>query len=265
MNRFIAAIDSSGGSTGGVLDRYCQKYTEEDKMDKIHAMRMRMLESSGFNNSNIWAAILYKGSIERGIVPVLESKNIDAFLKVDAGCNEDGTMKDFDLESEIEYANLHSCYGTKMRSIVKDINMVDTVVKQQFKLANQIAKADLVPIVEPEVPIDHPNKDEIEKHLKYSLLDHLDYFEEECILKLTPPEQPNLYWDLANEHTNVMKVVFLSGGYSTSEACNKLGLNDGVTASFSRALTEGLRFDMDDTTFNEQINKNIDLIFQSCN
>lgn len=265
MNRFIAAIDNSGGSTGGVLDRYCQEYTEEDKMDKIHAMRMRMLNSPSFNNSNIWAAIVYKGSVERGIVPILESKNIDVFLKVDAGLNEDGTMKDFDIDAKIEYANLHSCYGTKMRSVVKDINMVEPVLKQQFEIANKIAKAGLIPIVEPEVSINNPNKEEIEEQLRYSLLEHLDYFEEECILKLTPPERPNIYDVFANEHTNVMKVVFLSGGYSTSEACNKLGLNEGVTASFSRALVEGLTFNMDDSAFNEQIDKNIDLILKSCN
>ena len=32
--KFIAAMDHSGGSTGGVLERYGQKYTENDKMEK---------------------------------------------------------------------------------------------------------------------------------------------------------------------------------------------------------------------------------------
>ena len=32
---FIAAMDNSGGSAGGVLDLYGQTWTEDDKMEKI--------------------------------------------------------------------------------------------------------------------------------------------------------------------------------------------------------------------------------------
>ena len=80
MNRFIAAMDHSGGSTGGVLKRYGQEYTEEDKMDKIHAMRMRMVNSPMFNSDNIWAAILYKDTVERGMVPILKLKGLEGYL-----------------------------------------------------------------------------------------------------------------------------------------------------------------------------------------
>ena len=34
MSRFIAAMDHSGGSTGGVLERYGREYTEDNKMDQ---------------------------------------------------------------------------------------------------------------------------------------------------------------------------------------------------------------------------------------
>ena len=91
--RFIAAMDHSGGSTGGVLERYGQEYTEENKMDLVHEMRLRMINSPAFNSSNIWAAILYKDSIHRGAVDVLKNKGIDAYLKIDSGCNEDGMLK----------------------------------------------------------------------------------------------------------------------------------------------------------------------------
>jgi fructose-bisphosphate aldolase class 1 len=48
MSKFIAAMDHSGGSTGGVLERYHQDYTEETKMDLVHEMRMRMVNSPDF-------------------------------------------------------------------------------------------------------------------------------------------------------------------------------------------------------------------------
>lgn len=261
MSKFIAAMDHSGGSTGGVLERYGQEYTEEDKMDKVHAMRLRMVNSPDFNNDNIWGAILYKDSIDRGLHNVLATKGIIVFLKIDSGCNPDGTLKQFPLKQMINYANRHAvgAFGTKMRSIVKSVNMVNTVLEQQFVIASTIIKAGLMPIIEPEVPIDLEDKQEIEEALCLQLKHELDNYDGKCILKLTPPEQPNLYYDLIN-HPNVNRIVFLSGGYSTNEACNKLGLNDEVTASFSRALSQDLFYNLTDEDFNVTISRNIEMI-----
>jgi len=260
MSRFIAAMDHSGGSTGGVLERYGESYTEEDKMPKVHAMRLRMVNSPLFTSDNIWAAILYQDTVERGMVPILASKGIQGYLKIDSGCNDDGTLKDFDLTEMLNYAVANKCSGTKMRSIVKEISMVNAVLNQQFDLAEEIHGKELLPrmmpIIEPEVPIDHPRKGDIEQVLCAYLKHKLDSFTGKCILKLTLPEVPNLYEDLI-AHPNVHKVVGLSGGYSTGEACQRLSTNIGMSASFSRALSENLLWGQTMFEFNDQINDNI--------
>ena len=258
-HRFIAAMDHSGGSTGGVLERYGQAYTEEDKMEKVHAMRLRMVNSPDFNDKNIWGAILYQDTVTRGMVNILDEKGIDTFLKIDSGCNEDGTLKQFPVKQMLEWATNGigpKIYGTKMRSIVKSVDMVEPVLKQQFTIAQTISEYGLVPIIEPEVPIDHPDKEEIEDTLMSLLEIYLHGKDFNVILKLTPPETPNLYHNLT-VFPNVERVVFLSGGYSTNEACNRLGLNDNVSASFSRALSEGLRYDLTDEDFNAKMSSNI--------
>jgi len=187
---------------------------------------------------------------------VLGSKGIEAILKVDSGCHMNGLLKDFPVDDMIDYALAKGCTGTKMRSIVKGVGMIHPVLKQQFTLARTIWDYGLVPIIEPEVPIEHPIKGEVEDALMYHLQEFLDEYPGKCILKLTPPEVPNLYHNLT-VFPNVERVVFLSGGYSTAEACNRLGLNDNVTASFSRALSEGLRYDLTDAEFNAKIAENI--------
>jgi fructose-bisphosphate aldolase, class I len=255
-HRFIAAMDHSGGSTGGVLERYKQEYEEEDKMDKVHEMRLRMLNCPDFNSDNIWAAILYQDTVKRGMVSILKTKNIAAFLKVDSGLMPDGTLKQFPVKQMIELAKFHDCYGTKMRSVVKSRAMIDKVLDQQFTIAKTISDAGLMPIIEPEVPIDHVNKEMVESQLKWELYEHLDLCSHKVILKLTPPEKSNLYHDLT-KHRNVEKIVFLSGGYETLEACNRLSLNHDVTASFSRALTEGLFHHQTIFEFNHKLGDNI--------
>jgi len=190
---------------------------------------------------------------------------IDSFLKIDSGCNEDGTLKQFPVKQMLEWATNGvgpKIYGTKMRSIVKEIEMVEPVLKQQFTLAQTISEYGLVPIIEPEVPIDHLEKELIEQELYERLEHYLQGKDFNVILKLTPPETPNLYHNLTVKH-NVERVVFLSGGYTTTEACNRLGLNDNVSASFSRALSERLRFDLTEEEFNVIISHNIKLITEA--
>ena len=265
MSRFIAAMDHSGGSTGGVLERYGREYTEDNKMERVHEMRLRMVGSPAFNDKNIWAAILYQDTVTRGMVNILDEMGIDSFLKIDSGCNEDGTLKQFPVKQMLEWATNGvgpKIYGTKMRSIVKSVDMVDAVLKQQFTIAQTISEYGLVPIIEPEVPIDHPEKEEIEETLMSLLEVYLHSKDFRVILKLTPPETPNLYHNLTVKH-NVERVVFLSGGYSTNQACNMLGLNDNVSASFSRALSEGLRYDLTDDEFDATISSNIKQITEA--
>ena len=260
--RFIAAMDHSGGSTGGVLERYGREYTEDNKMDRVHEMRMRMVNAPAFSDENIWAAILYQDTVTRGMVNVLDEKGIDTFLKIDSGCDADGTLKQFPVKQMLEFATNGigpKIYGTKMRSIVKGVGMVHPVLKQQFTLARTICDYGLVPIIEPEIPIDNPIKAKVESALMYHLQEFLDEFPGKCILKLTPPEVPNLYHNLT-AFPNVERVVFLSGGYSTAEACNRLGLNDDVTASFSRALSEGLLHSQTDAEFDAKLSQNIQMI-----
>lgn len=266
MSRFIAALDQSGGSTPSTLERYGVEYNEYSMFDKIHAMRMRMINSPEFNDKNISAAILFKDSVNRGMVNILDEMGIDTFLKIDSGCDEDGTMKQFPVKQMLEWATNGigpKIYGTKMRSVVHGTGMVHPVLKQQFTLARTICEYGLVPIIEPEVPIDHPIKGEVEDALMFHLQEFLDEFPGKCILKLTPPEVPNLYHNLT-VFPNVEQIVFLSGGYGTIEACRRLSDNENVVASFSRALSEGLNINQTDSVFNSRLSLNISDIKNAC-
>ena len=259
MSKFIAAMDNSGGSAGGVLDLYEQGWTDDDKMEKIHEFRLRMINSPDFNSNNIWAGIVYHDSVERGVVDVLLNKGISTILKIDSGCESNGMLKDFDVHKMVDYALAKGCYGTKMRSIVKDKDTLVAIVGQQFLLAEIIAATNLIPIVEPEIPIDHAEKADMENFLNDAITSALKNYKGKCILKLTIPETPNLYSHFA-EHPKVERVVGLSGGYTTEEACNRLANNNNMSASFSRALAEGLKFHQSDEEFNTVIGNNIQKI-----
>lgn len=261
--RFIAALDQSGGSTPGTLERYGVQYTEDNMMDKIHDMRLRIVNSPAFDDSNISAAILFKDSVTRGMVNILDEKGIDAFLKIDEGLDTDGTMKPFDVNAICEWATNGigpKIYGTKMRSVVKNIDMIKPVLKQQFSIAKTVSEYGLVPIIEPEVEINNPDKEAIEQELYYQLDWHRLNFP--VIFKLTPPAVPNLYHNLTVHH-NVEQVVFLSGGYTIAGACSKLRLNNNVVASFSRALSEGLKYELTDKEFNDILSNNIERIAEA--
>jgi fructose-bisphosphate aldolase class I len=52
-------------------------------------------------------------------------------------------------------------------------------------------------------------------------------------------------------------VLALSGGYTRDEACARLARNNGVVASFSRALTEGLTVQQSAEEFDAVLDKSI--------
>ena len=146
-----------------------------------------------------------------------------------------------------------------MRSFIKLPGAgLDAVVAQQFEIGRQIVAAGLVPIIEPEIDIHSPRKAEAEDQLNAALLEGVnDLADDQAVmLKLTLPDTDNLYSDLV-DHPKVVRVVALSGGYSRDEACEKLARNNGVIASFSRALTEGLTAAQSDQEFNATLDATI--------
>ena len=171
-----------------------------------------------------------------------------------------------DLDSLLSRAKQHNVFGTKMRSVIKtdDALGVRAIVDQQFEIGLHIAAAGLIPILEPEVDINCPQKAKAEALLKANLLDHLNRLNsnQKVMLKLTLPEEDNFYTECI-KHPNVLRVVALSGGYSLKEASERLTRNIGMIASFSRALTEGLSANQTEEEFSATLNKSIETIFQA--
>lgn len=261
-NQFIAALDQSGGSTSTALERYGQEYTEDNKFDLMHDMRMRMVNSPDFNDTRIWGAILFKDSVTRGLAVIMNAKNIKPFLKVDVGCEDNGYMKYFQVHDAINFAIDYECYGTKMRSVVKTENILRPVLTQQFANAEEIYNKGLMPIVEPEIPIDSGDKERLENILRDEIAKRLEDFDGRCILKLTLPEKENFYTELADS-SSVERIVGLSGGYRLGDACEKLHKQDRMSASFSRALSEGLTINQTEEEFSDILSDNINTIWRA--
>jgi fructose-bisphosphate aldolase class I len=278
---FFAALDQSGGSTPKALAEYGverDRYSSDDEMfDLVHAMRTRVMTNAAFDGSRILAAILFLQTMERSIegVPTAqylwETKNVVPFLKVDLGlaAEQDDVqlMKPIDtLDDVLERANRHHIFGTKMRSVIKDANEagIAAIVDQQFDYAARIAAAGLVPIIEPEVSISSPHKEQAETMLRDAIAKHVAALSADTriMLKITIPTQPGLYGDLAAD-PRVLRIVALSGGYSRDEACALLARDRTLIASFSRALLEGLTEGQTDEEFSATLDHSVAEIYRA--
>jgi fructose-bisphosphate aldolase, class I len=280
-NGFIAALDQSGGSTPKALKLYGvdeSEYSGEAEMfDKVHEMRARIMTSPSFTGERVLAAILFEMTMDRQVDGrdtadyLWNVKGVVPFLKVDKGLADEAdgaqVMKPIGgLDELLARANEKGIFGTKMRSVIKLANEagVKAVVDQQFEVGRQILGADLVPIIEPEVDINSPEKEQAEKLLKDALLSGLDSIGEgqQVMFKLTLPEEDGFYTDLV-QHPRVLRVVALSGGYDRNEANARLARNPGVIASFSRAFTEGLSAQQSAEEFDRTLDASIQSIFEA--
>ena len=275
---FIAALDQSGGSTPKALRLYGvdeSSYQNEAEMfDMVHAMRSRIMTNSSFNGDRILGAILFENTMDRQVEGkptsqyLWQEKGVLPFLKIDKGLAEEQDsaqiMKPMpELDALLAKANEHEIFGTKMRSVIKMANPagIEKVVNQQFDIARQIIAAGMVPIIEPEVDIHSVQKAEAESILRDQLIHQLDSLDSDqlVMLKLTLPEENDFYQPCVN-HSNVVRVVALSGGYNRTLANQKLAENHGMIASFSRALTEGLSANQSDTEFTQTLDQTIESI-----
>jgi len=278
---FIAALDQSGGSTPKALKLYGiaeGSWSNDTEMfDLIHQMRARIIKSPAFTGDKVMGAILFEQTMDRDVdgTPTAEylweQRGVVPFLKIDKGLAPaaDGVqmMKPMpELDALLKRAAAKGIFGTKERSVVDAANPkgIAAIVAQQFEVGAQVLSHGLVPIIEPEVSISIADKAEAEEILLAEILRHLDTVAagKQVMLKLTLPTRANLYKPLV-DHPKVMRVVALSGGYSRDEANRKLMENEGIIASFSRALTEGLSAKQSDDEFNAALAAAIDSIFEA--
>ncbi len=276
---FIAALDQSGGSTPKALALYgveASDYSSDEEMfGEIQKMRARIILGTDFTKDKVIGAILFERTLSeqidgRPVADYLWSvKGIVPFLKIDKGLEDEVNgvqmMKPIPGLADT-LAKAEGVFGTKERSVIHEANAegIAAVVAQQFDVAREVVAAGMVPIVEPEVNINSATKAEAEDILKAEILKNLDQLQDgqDVMLKLTIPSQANLYDEVA-DHPRVVRVVALSGGYSTEQACDLLDQNDKMIASFSRALTEGLSKQQSDAEFNAALGGNIDKIFKA--
>ncbi len=277
---FIAALDQSGGSTPKALRGYGvddSEWSSEDEMfGAIHEMRSRIILSPCFSSGKVIGAILFERTMDGEVAgkptaDALKDRGIVPFIKVDEGLADeaDGVqlMKPLGkLPALLEKSVGQGMFGTKMRSVVKSANAagIAAIVAQQFEVGAQIGEAGLMPILEPEYDITAEDRAEGEALLREEILKALGALPEgrQIMLKLSIPVQPGFYTPLI-EHPRVLRVVALSGGYSTELACSHLSRNPGMIASFSRGLLQDLRKDQDASEFDRTLSQAIERIEQA--
>jgi len=278
---FIAALDQSGGSTPKALSQYGVEESsfknEEEMYTLVHEMRTRIIKSPAFDSKYILGAILFENTMDRKIDGqwtadyLWEKKNIVPFLKIDKGladlANGVQLMKPISgLDELLTRAVERNVFGTKMRSVIKEANEtgIREVVKQQFEVGKQIFAKGLIPIIEPEVDIYSVDKEKSEEILKEEIIKQLNLLDNDVkvMLKLSIPTVNDFYKELMSD-PHVVRVVALSGGYSTEEANQKLAENHGLIASFSRALSEGLSANQSDAEFDAKIGQTIQEIYKA--
>merc|ERR1712070_228824 len=268
---FISALDESGGTSPKTLAAYGvpieEQGTNDEMMAMVHDLRAKIMMNPTYKEGSIIGAILFEDTINRDVegIPTTqylwEKKKVVPFLKSDVGLAPpaDGVqmMKDHPgLEDMLDKGLAKGIWGTKQRSQIQSANPegIKKLVAQQFEFGKRTIAKGMVPILEPEVDITASDKAAIEDLLLPELVAGLKTLgpDDKVIFKLSLPEKANLYKPLMS-YPQVVRVVALSGGYDLAESNKRLAENDGMIASFSRTLREGLHVSQTDEEFTKTL------------
>merc|ERR1712199_144516 len=275
---FISALDESGGTSPKTLAAYgitADDYKDdEDMMSQVHGLRAKIMTNPTYKEGSIIGAILFEDTINRDVegIPTTqylwEKKKVVPFLKSDVGLAppDDGVqmMKDHPgLEDMLDRGLAKGVWGTKQRSQIQAANPdgIKKLVEQQFEFGKRTIAKGIIPILEPEVDITAADKGKIEDLLLPELEAGLKTLgpDDKVIFKLSLPEKANLYKPLM-AYPQVVRVVALSGGYDLAESNKRLSENDGMIASFSRTLREGLHVSQSDEEFTKTLGATLDAV-----
>merc|ERR1719217_1967017 len=271
---FISALDESGGTSPKTLAAYgITEYldgtntNQEEMMQRVHDLRAKIMTNPTYKEGSIIGAILFEDTINRDVegIPTTqylwEKKKVVPFLKSDVGLAPpaDGVqmMKDHPgLEDMLDRGLAKGVWGTKQRSQIQAANPegIKKLVAQQFEFGKRTIAKGMIPILEPEVDITASDKAAIEDLLLPELEAGLKTLgpDDKVIFKLSLLEKANLYKPLMS-YPQVVRVVALSGGYDLAESNKRLAENDGMIASFSRTLREGLSVKQTDEEFTKTL------------
>merc|ERR1711904_493974 len=275
---FISALDESGGTSPKTLAAYGVPLEEQGTQDEmgamVHDLRAKIMMNPTYKEGKILGAILFEDTINRETCGqptaeyLWENKKVVPFLKSDVGLAPaaDGVqmMKDHPgLEDMLDRGLAKGIWGTKQRSQIQSANPegIKKLVAQQFEFGKRTIAKGMVPILEPEVDINAADKAKIEDMLLPELVEGLKTLgpDDKVIFKLTLPEKANLYKPLMSD-PHVVRVVALSGGYDLAESNKRLAANDGMIASFSRTLREGLSKKQTDEEFTKTLGATLDAV-----
>merc|ERR1712072_1061735 len=278
---FISALDESGGTSPKTLAAYGvtdKDYKDdEEMMSMVHDLRAKIMTNPTYKEGSIIGAILFEDTINQDVegIPTTqylwEKKKVVPFLKSDVGLAPpaDGVqmMKDHPgLEDMLDRGLAKGVWGTKQRSQIQSYNPegIKKLVAQQFEYGKRTIAKGMIPILEPEVDINAKDKGKIEDALLPELEAGLKTLgpDDKVIFKLSLPEKANLYKPLMSD-PHVVRVVALSGGYDLAESNKRLAANEGMIASFSRTLREGLHVSQTDEEFTKTLGDTIDKVVKA--
>jgi fructose-bisphosphate aldolase class I len=278
---FITALDESGGTSPKTLAAFGvpieEQGTQDEMMAKVHGLRAKIMMDPTYKEGSVIGAILFEDTINRDVegMPTTqylwEKKKVVPFLKSDVGLAPpaDGVqmMKDHPgLEDMLDRGLAKGVWGTKQRSQIQSANPegIKKLVAQQFEFGKRTVAKGMIPILEPEVDITAKDKAAIEDLLLPELVAGLKTLgpDDKIIFKLTLPEKANLYKPLMSD-PHVVRVVALSGGYDLAESNKRLAENNGMIASFSRTLREGLRVEQSDEEFTKMLGGTLDKVVKA--
>merc|ERR1719281_295568 len=278
---FISALDESGGTSPKTLAAYGitdKDYKDDaEMMSKVHDLRAKIMTNPMYKEGKIIGAILFEDTINRDVegMPTADylwnKKKVVPFLKSDIGLAPaaDGVqmMKDHPgLEEMLDRGLAKGVWGTKQRSQIQSANPegIKKLVAQQFEFGKHTIAKGMIPILEPEVDITAADKGKIEEMLLPELMAGLDKLspDQKVIFKLSLPEKANLYAPLMG-YPQVVRVVALSGGYDLAESNKRLSENNGMIASFSRTLREGLHVSQSDEEFTKTLGATLDAVTEA--
>jgi fructose-bisphosphate aldolase class I len=281
---FFSCLDQqSPESNKQVLEAYGVNADDQksggDLLTKAHDFRSRLISSKAYHGGHVLATVIPKATMERKINGIPSStylwavKHIVTFLRIGVGLEDEKNgcqlaKPNPNLDKLLSKAARQGICGVKLHSRICDANEegIQSIVNQQFIMADKVRGWGLVPLIEPQIDAKAKRKEMCEELLLKCIMQGMKDLtpESRVIFSLSIPTKARLYKPLC-DHPNTLRVIAICSREEGNRAAatKKISENAGLCASFGRSFLEGLKVSHTDEQFNQIVESSCDSIYKA--
>lgn len=255
MSLFILNLDHKGPEIKPFLKSYgIPEFKDDLASSLLNTVYKRVIDTNVLKSNGVNYAVLNESAVRKNLHTTLKAYGILSFLRIDEGHLVAGVPKPI-KEVAFEFAKKNGFVGVKIVTYIDNIDSIDMNINNLINYSYMAKRHGLLPIWDIRIRNEWEDKADREKAVFDVIFDKLHKVIFNLGIIFSMPENPGTFDDI--NRFEIVKFVAGSDFEQTMESAKDGLSNNQMSISFRKTILDGIKINMSDDRFKEQIVNNL--------